>query len=206
MKAQPIEARPREETGTRACLKLRRTGWIPASLYGAVKSDGGKTELHNHNLKLWAHDIVAMIEAQHALLEVKQGGEDQLVLIKEVQWDALGDDVLHVDLERVDAGQPLEVEVPLEFVGDARGVKQGGILTVEARKLGVRCKPREIPDVVTIRIDDLKINQSIQIKDVTLPEGVESTGVPEDVVVTIVAPRGMAVEEEAPAEGEGGEG
>jgi len=204
MKAVPLKVRPRseKERGTRACLRLRKSGEIPASLYGAKKQDGA-TKLVHHDLAVSAYDVMQLLDTHASILDIDIEGEvaePHLALLKEVQRDVFGDDVLHIDLEMIDKDTPVEVTVQLEFKGDPKGAKEGGRVDIALHDLDVSALPRAMPDLITIRIDDLGVGDGIYVKDLDLPDGVSATVSPEQMVVQVVA---QEEEAEEPEEGEG---
>jgi large subunit ribosomal protein L25 len=188
MKPQEILARARTEVGTRACRKLRRTGEIPANLYRAKKHEGAATSIENTNLALPAFELMNLIATQQTLLEVKFSGNTQLALLQEVQRDALGDDVVHVDLKAIEENEPVTVEVALTLKGEPSGVKKGGQLRVEMRRLEVSCLPRQIPDHIDVLVAGLEMEQSLFVRDLDLPAGVSAISGEDHMVVHVVPP------------------
>lgn len=195
MKTKQLNARVRTERGTRACRRLRAAGEIPANLFVAKKGEQGTT-LENVALAISAYDMYQLIDQHASLLEVNFDGRKELVQVTEVQRDAFGDDVQHVDLHMIAADKPIHSEVEFVFKGDAKGVKAGGKLLREMKSIELEALPHLIPAEVMVRIDDLDINDSIHIEDLELPEGVTATGDARQLVVHVV-PAAEEAEEEA---------
>jgi large subunit ribosomal protein L25 len=184
-----LVAEHREGSGTRMARRLRRQGLIPAVLYGH------KTE--NVPLTLRADQVHTALRHGARLVDVKHAGETEKVLVREVQWDTFGKEVLHVDLTRVSAGERITVEVPIELRGTAPGVKEGGRLAQNLHALEIECLATAIPDSLRVNVNDLHLNQTIHVSDLDLPAGVVAKNNPETVVVQVSE---MAEAAEAPAE------
>lgn len=189
MKRAPIAARRRSdnERGTRACRKLRQGGEVPANLYGAEKQAGQKTKLTSTALAVSAYDLMQLIEHHHNVVEVQYDGNAELALIREVQRDVFGDDVLHVDMEMIDATQKIELSVELVFKGDAKGVKEGGRMQIDLHELEIEALPLAVPENIVVRVDDLEMDGMIHVKELQLPEGVTAV-TPGDTSVVQVVP------------------
>ena len=202
MKTMPIKARLRTEAerGTRACKKLRRSGELPANLYGP-REEGGRTVVDTWNLAVSAWDVTQVVSHRATIIEVRLGKDKKLALVKHIQRDGLGDDLMHIDLAVIDAKKPVEVAVPLAFKGDAKGKKEGGRVLPELRQLLVKALPTAIPEEILVRIDDLGLNEAIHVKELKLPEGVTTDVDPDQLVVHCLP---LQVEAEAaPAAAEG---
>jgi large subunit ribosomal protein L25 len=129
-------------------------------------------------------------------LEIVDGGDKQnaLAMIQEIQHHPLQREILHVDFHAVSAHETVSAEVPIETVGEAIGVKvNGGLLEHILRYLEVECLPRDLPQVIEVDVTNLDIGQSLHVRELELPPGVEATTDAEQTVVAVVEPR---VEEE----------
>ncbi|HHI67905.1 MAG TPA: 50S ribosomal protein L25, partial [Planctomycetes bacterium] len=130
-----IKGRRREEMGTRAAQALRAQGLVPVVLYGR---EDGKT-LH---LSLETKAVEKMLRGHARVVEVDlDDGTKESGLVKDVQFDPVTDQVLHMDLIHVDLTKPVEVEVPLEFVGHPKGISEGGKFTHDLADLPLVCLP-----------------------------------------------------------------
>ncbi len=211
-----LETTPREQVGTRAARKLRRAGRIPANLQGEGRE--------NLDLTIDEHEFLAARRRhEHVFLLQRQGGEDS-VMIRELQWDPLGEEILHVEFRRVDLKRETEAEVELEFVGHPKG----GVLNHLVTKVVVAAIPSRIPDVIEVKVDLMELGHPLFASDLKLPEGVRLvtpatvsiavvTIVREEVPVAPAAAAAVPVEGEAapaaeaaapgaPAPGKGGKG
>jgi large subunit ribosomal protein L25 len=186
-----IVAEERAEAGSKASRRLRRKGMIPGIVYGH-----GQEGLR---IAVNAHDFLKMLQTRARMFDLKVAGRpDEKVLIKELQYDSMGDEVVHVDLQRVDLTETVEVMVPIVLAGHAVGVVVGkGILDQPLRELRVECLPLQIPSELRLAVAHLEINMMLSVKDIALPEGVVAVNAPDQVVVTVHPP--MAEEEVAPA-------
>jgi len=184
-----LKARHREETGTAAMRRLRREDKVPAVLYG----HGRETV----NLVLPQADLMHLLEQGAQMLSLAVDGAEEQVLVREIQFDALGDDVIHVDFARVSLEEVIEVDVPLELHGSPSGLKEGGTLEQPLHNIAVRCRAADIPDVIRLEIAHLELRQAVHVSELDLPPGVSATISGETVIVMVHPPKLEVVEEEA---------
>ena len=150
-----------------------------------------------------AHDLLKSLHTGAHIFELKLKGQpDDKVLVKEVQYDSLGDDVIHVDLRRVALTETVRVMVPIVLVGHAIGAVHKGSVDQPLKELEVACLPTQIPDDVRMHVTELDIGDMLTVKDIKLPEGVSTRNTPDQVVVTVHPP---VKEEEVEAAVEAGE-
>ena len=184
-----IEAQPREEHGSRVCRRLRRRGLVPAVMYGRGEP--------NVLLSLQEQEIEDLMEQHTLIFQVQWDGQKEPVQIKEIQYDALGEEVLHTDLGRISLDETVQVSVAVETQGEAVGVAdEGGVLEVILHEMDVECLPTEIPENIEADVSELAIGDDLRVRDLVLPEGVEAMPDPNTVVVTCVPPMEMVSEEE----------
>jgi large subunit ribosomal protein L25 len=199
-----LEIQPREERGSRANRRLRRTGHVPGVVYG-----GGKDSA---TFKVDARHLRSVLTEGHALFDIEINGDRQPVIIKDQQRDEVRSFVRHLDLLRVRLDQKIQSEVVLELEGaeEAPGVKEGGVLSQVTREIIVEALPTDIPDSITVDVSGLGIAETLTLDSIFAPEGVEFMGEPEEIVVaTVTAPTKVEepeeIEEEAELVGEDGE-
>ena len=190
-----LSAQPRSELGSRANKRIRDKGFVPGVLYGhkeaVVPVTLPKKELSTH-LSHGAH-----------LFDLALDGKTEKVLVKEVQYDHLGMEVIHVDFARVSLDEKVEVTVPIELKGTPKGEEEGGVLQQMLNELEVECLVTDIPDSITVNVSEMKVDDSIHISDLKLPPGVRALQDPEVIVAAV-----KVIEEEAAAptpEGESAE-
>jgi large subunit ribosomal protein L25 len=190
-----VTAKARTELGSRANKRLRDAGFVPGVIYGhkeaVIPVTLPKKELTGH-LGRGAH-----------LFDLALDGKSQKVLVKEVQFDHLGLEVIHVDFARVSLDEKVELTVPLELKGTPKGEEDGGVLTQVIAELEVECLVTDIPDAIRHNVSEMGLDSVLHIKDLTLPPGVK---VLQDGDLIVASVREIAEEEvAAPAEGESAE-
>lgn len=184
---------PRQKTGSRYAQRDRAAGRLPAILYGH-----GQTPLP---LSLDAKQALRHFHLGEKVFSINLEGEakSQTVMIKDLQFDYLGTNVIHVDLSRVDLNEEIDANVPVRLVGEAAGLKHAGsILTHPSTEIHVRCTVATLPDHVEISIADLEVGQTLHAREILLPPGVTLLSDPEASVASITITK---VQEE-PEEGE----
>lgn len=192
--AEVVQADKRESFGKHHTRRLRRAGKLPAVLYG----HGEGTVC----LTLDGEGVARALRHGEKLLELT-GSVQESAVIKEMQWNPFGTDVLHMDLMRVSAGERLEVEVPVETRGEAPGVKEGGIVSIVVHTVEIETTPGEIPEVLHLNINRLQLDETLAAKDIEdMPAQAKLMTDPETVLVQCVAPLEEEKEEEAGAEAE----
>ncbi|MCA9214928.1 MAG: 50S ribosomal protein L25 [Planctomycetales bacterium] len=154
----------REERGSGQVKKLRASGCVPAILYG----HGGE----NIALSIQASAVNAAIRSGVRAFGLA-GGLTDTALLKDVQWDAFGSSILHIDFLRVDPNETVELSVPIELRGTSPGTKEGGIVTQLAHTLPVICSVVAIPEKLSVSIGSLQLGESITAGNVKLPAGVK---------------------------------
>ena len=194
----------REEHGKGVARKLRAAGRIPAVCYRR-NAEPVPVSLDPKELDRLLRNASSGI---NTLIDLKvTGGGDfdgRQVLVKELQRDPISGAYLHADLYAVDLQQKIHVSVPINLEGTPIGVSLGGgLLDYATREIDVECLPNAIPEEFTIDVSELEIGQSLHVRNIVVPEGVEILNDPEVTVMSVVAP--LAIEEEAPAEEEEGE-
>jgi large subunit ribosomal protein L25 len=194
-----LKAEPRGGVGTVESKRTRKTGFVPAVIYGRHL---GKPQ----NLQLNARDLKTALgksAGEHLLVDLEiTGGGKTLALIQDVQHHPLKRDILHVDFHALREDEKMHTTVPVICFGEASGVKNsGGVLEQLLRSIEVECLPKDLPESITVDVTKLEIGDAIHIKDIQLPSGVIARGAPDNSVVHCTAP---AVEEvAAPAAAEG---
>ncbi|MEM1444725.1 MAG: 50S ribosomal protein L25 [Planctomycetota bacterium] len=190
-----LEAQPRDKTGSRYAKRLRDAGRLPIVIYGH-----GHDPVHASVETRELHDVLA----SHAhLVEVNVDGKPTPCLVKDVQYDYLDRDPVHVDLAIVNLDEDVQVEVGIELTGDAVGLKQAGaMLDQQMTTLTITCKANNIPDAIIHDISELDVDVQLNVADLTLPAGVAASDDAEKLVAHIV----IQVVKEEPTEEEAGDG
>ncbi len=178
------------KTGRGKLSALRDDKKIPAVIYGGKKPPLSVSVPEKELLR------AAKQGGSNAILRLKHAQGEDTVILKEMSRHVVTQAPLHVDFQRVDLKQKLDVKVPLKVVGEAPGVKlDGGILEHILRELEIRCAAGNIPHEIAVDVSKLGLGKAIHVKELALPEGVELLQDPEQIVVNVVAPAA----EEAPA-------
>lgn len=190
-----LEAQIREHTGSKAAARVRKQGQLPAVVYGH-KQDPVAIALN-------AHEFSEGLHHGHRLMDVKIGGKIQKMIIKELQYDYLGRDIVHADLMRVDVMETVRVTVPIELKGTAQGTHEGGIVEEHADHIEVECLVTNMPESIVVPVKDLGVGQGIHAGEIALPDGVTLISSPETLLVAChvvaAAKSTEELEEEAPA-------
>ena len=181
-----LQARKRAQTGKGVARKLRAAARVPAVLYGQGM-DSTPLDVDRREL-LTAYQSDA---GTNVLLNIEVDGESTPALTKELQRDPLKGALLHVDFVKVDLTQEVDVEVPVHIVGEAPGVKEGGVLEQPVFALQVRCLPGDVPEAVEVDVSGLTTGDSMHVSELSV-SGFEILTDPETVLVSIVAPMSEA--------------
>jgi large subunit ribosomal protein L25 len=192
VRVEPRDPVKNKGTGSRVARRLRAAGRIPAVIYGHKQAV--------IPISLGRHDVWRMIKTPGHLADLEVGSSTETVLIRDVQWDHLGKEILHLDFSRVSAEEIIETEVTVELRGQAAGIANGGILEHLVHSLSINCRAGAIPDSIKIDVSNLQIDEGIYVRDLTLPPDVTVNAEP-DVLLVHVVVRGTQ-EEAVAAEAE----
>lgn len=192
-----LSAEVREQRGTRAARRLREDGRLPGNLYGHKEP--------NVHVTLDRKEFTTFLMEGHRVLALQIGSEREHSVVKEVQYDPMGSEIVHVDFTRISADESIQVEVPIELVGVPKGVSSGGILDFPHKEVLVSGFPRHIPELISVRVEDLEIGGAVRIHDLPVPEQCEFVENGEMIVATVSAPRVEAEPESGAEETEGSE-
>lgn len=198
MEGLVVNAEMRTKMGKSAARKLRLQGKIPAVVYGKdVKP------LHIFvDLREW-RKLQRQIKKTMVLnLRLRKDGdyEERPVMLKDIQYDYLGDNILHIDFLQVSLERPVEVDIAIHLVGEPIGVKRGGIVEQHLHTVTVECLPTNIPERIDVDISNLDIGDSIHLNEIDIP-GLRIVGALDVAIATIVPPTSeeeVAVTPEAP--------
>jgi large subunit ribosomal protein L25 len=176
----------RDERGSRATRRLRRSGLVPGVLYGATHDETVSFKVSDRELR-------RILVDGSALIDVEIGGEKSVpAILKDRQLHPVRDEVMHVDFLEVNLKEKIHASVSLELEGgdDAPGVKEGGILDHATREVEIEALPTDIPEQIVIDVSGLEIGSTLTLADVTAPDGVTFVHEPLDelVVASVVLP------------------
>ncbi|MCM2269125.1 MAG: 50S ribosomal protein L25 [Thermoanaerobaculia bacterium] len=194
MNEATIEVQRREGTGKGVSRRLRGAGIVPAVLYGASR-EALAIQVPRKTLL----DLFKSGGHENRIFLLKLTGTEQTrhAMVRDLQVDPLTNEISHLDFQRIAMDQKLRVHVRIELVGTPEGVKtDGGLLDFVTRELEIECMPSAIPSEIKVDVSELRVEQHLEARELTLPDGVEYVGSPDAVVVSIKHAR---VEEVAPA-------
>ena len=178
-----IDVQKREKTGKGANRRARSGGLIPAVVYG-----GGKDSVSIQIDRKSMLDLMKKAGSENPiyLLKLTESGGERHAMIREMQVDPISRQVLHIDFQRVMMDQKIRVQVPVELVGVAYGVKtQSGVLDFVTRDVQVECLPGDIPKQVELDVTGFHIGQHAEARDLKMPGGVVLLDEPDKVIVSI---------------------
>ena len=188
-----LEAKLRNETGKGSARRIRSSGAIPAVIYGREQDTISLTIDSRESKRLFQS-----VSVENTIINVKIDNEEEQfeTLVREIQIHPHRDDILHVDFYRIERGVALEVEIPVDFVGNAQGVKEGGVLEILFRELRVKCRPSQIPETIVVDISELEIGSSLKVSDIDVGDEIELMADPGQAVCMVALPKEEVVEEE----------
>lgn len=193
-----LKAEERKRTGSGLLKQMRKEGWVPSVVYG-----GGAENL---NVKINAREFRELLAASASdsfLVNLElDSGKSQLAFVQDIQHDALSSSIVHADFLAVSETTEINAHLPVILNGEPAGVKTGGVLEQQLHGIDVSCLPKDLPETLQADVTEMEIGDSLQVKDLALPEGV-SAGISEDVVIAIVVMTRVA--KSAGLEGEEGE-
>ena len=203
-----LTAELREDIGKGASRRLRRSGKVPAVLYGAGRKPRALTLDHTKLLHQMEQEAF-----YNSVLTINVGKESQAAIVKDVQRHPAKRHIWHVDFQRILADEKIRMQVPFHFVGEdvAPGVKTGGgVFSHVMSEVEITCLPKDLPEYIDVDVSELELDAAIHLSEVKVPDGVELVALShgdvehDQPVVTIHRPR-VEVEEEPEAAEEGEE-
>lgn len=199
IQVEPRDPAKNKGTGSRSSKRLRAQGRVPAIIYGH-KQDPVPISLSND-------DVAMMLKKSVHLAQLAWDGKSEMAVVRDVQWDHLGKDIIHLDFLRVSAGETVEAEVALETHGDPVGLSQGGRMEQLVRSLKIKAKPTAIPKVLTIEVGGLNVGDAILVRDLKglMPEGVTTDADESVMLVHVIEKKAGSAAVSAGEEAEEGE-
>ncbi len=187
--AEVVQVQKREGSlGTAASRRLRKTGNVPAVLYGH-KQD-------NEHLSIASKTIDSILRHHSRIVEL-QGAVNETAMVAELHYDPLGIEVLHVDLLRVNMNEKVTVTVPIKFKGEPKGGKLGGIVIENSFDVEISCPVVAIPSAIVLNVVSVGLDQHRTAGDLVLPENVELVTPAETVIYHIEKPKSAESADEA---------
>ena len=196
-KFEKLDVDIRKEQGTSAARRTRLRGRVPAVLY--------HSGVEATPLSMDRKALYKALKTGQMIFEVIVEEKPQFVLLKEVQYHPVTDEVIHIDFQKVKEDEKLSLEVAIRGIGESQGVKLGGILVQLLNAVTVKCKPSEIPEFLEIDVTKMEMNTNLFVKDISLPEDVEMITAEDIAVMSVQEPK-EEKEEEVVLEEDGEEG
>lgn len=196
-KFEKLDVDIRKEQGTSAARRTRLRGRVPAVLY--------HSGVEATPLSMDRKALYKALKTGQMIFEVIVEEKPQFVLLKEVQYHPVTDEVIHIDFQKVKEDEKISLEIAIRGVGESQGVKLGGILVQLLNAVTVKCKPSEIPEFLEIDVTEMEMNTNLFVKDISLPEDVEMITAEDIAVMSVQEPK-EEKEEEVVLEEDGEEG
>ena len=171
----------RKENGTSAARRTRLQNKVPGVVYHSGV-EGVPLSVDKNSLK-------KALKTGQMIFEINVEDKDQFVLVKEIQYHPVTDDIIHIDFQKVREDEKISLDVAVRSVGDSQGVKLGGILVQMLNSVSVKCKPSEIPEFLEIEVTEMEMNSNLFVKDITLPDDVEMLTAEDISVVSVQEPK-----------------
>jgi len=186
-----IVVHKRDVTGTRATKRLRRSGLIPGVIYGHGK-EAVLIAVEPHVLR----EALGTSAGMHAVLDVTFEGQKRShkAIVKDIELDRVKSIVTHIDLQEIRLDETIETTVSIRFEGEPKGVKAGGMLDESTREVTVKGLVTAIPEHLVVDVSELDMNETLQVSDLVVPEGIEIMADADEVLCSVLPPR--KVEEE----------
>jgi large subunit ribosomal protein L25 len=195
----------RDDQGKGASRRLRRTGKVPAIVYGGGKPPRALTLDHDALVHQMSNPAF-----YSSVLTLKVGDVEQAAIVKDLQRHPAKRRVMHMDLQRIVADQEIRMSVPLSFVNEdqAPGAKEGGTISHTVNEVEVLCLPRFLPESIEVDVAEVELDGSIKLSEITLPEGVRFATPPTEdndpSILSIHVVKVVAIEEEEVEETDAG--
>ncbi len=190
-----MKAEHREASGKGPARQLRMHGRVPGIVYGHGE--------HPVPISVDSKELFHVLHTEagaNVLVDVKLDGDTILAMPREVQRDAIRGRFIHVDFLRVARDETITVEVPIHLVGEAPGVKVGGVLEHHLWNVSVETLPQNVPSAIEADISSLDMNEALHVKDIRVPGNVTMLTPEDEIVVSVVPPQVLRVEEEVAEE------
>ena len=171
----------RKEHGTSAARRTRLQNKVPAVVY--------HSGIEATPLSVDKISLNKALRTGQMIFEVNVEDKNQFVLVKEIQYHPVTDEIIHIDFQKVKEDEKISLEVAIRSTGEAQGVKLGGLLVQMLNSVTVKCRPAEIPEFLEIDVTDMEISTNLFVKDITLPNDVEMITAQDIAVVSVQEPK-----------------
>ena len=194
-----LDISSRHGIGSKESKIARKKGLVPGVLYYS-----GEEAI---SISIEKSILLRAMNSGQRIFEINQDGESQYTMLKQVQYHPVTDEVMHIDLMRVRRSEKMTISVPIVLVGDAIGVKEGGVLSQSLTQVEISCYPTDVPEQIDLKIDDLEINAALSVGDIdTGSEDIELISDASLNIVSITTPVSEEVADEEVEDNEDSEG
>ena len=191
-----LDISSRNQTGSKESKIARKQGFVPGVLYYSGEEAT--------SISIEKSILLRAMNSGQRIFEINQDGESQYTMLKQVQYHPVTDEVIHIDLMRVRRSEKMTISVPVVLVGEAIGVKEGGVLSQSLTQVEISCYPTDVPEQIDLKIDDLEINAALNVGDVdTGSEDIELISDASLNIVSITTPVSEEVADKEVEEDEG---
>jgi large subunit ribosomal protein L25 len=188
-----LNAEIRDGNGKALAGRMRRSSKVPCIMYGVDDT--------SVSLAVDSQEVEKMLSGSHSIIELKYDGQEQGVVIRDIQYHPVKGNIIHVDFLRVKAGQEIKIEVPIKFVGESEGVRLGGVFQEQKSELTITTLPKYLPEEIVVDISALEVNDAIHVSDLVV-ENFTIEDDPEETVCSVVPPKKIEEPEISDEEGE----
>jgi len=171
----------RKEHGTSAARRTRLQNKVPAVVY--------HSGIEATPLSVDKISLNKALRTGQMIFEVNVEDKNQFVLVKEIQYHPVTDEIIHIDFQKVKEDEKISLEVSIRSTGEAQGVKLGGLLVQMLNSVTVKCRPAEIPEFLEIDVTNMEMSTNLFVKDITLPNDVEMITAEDIAVVSVQEPK-----------------
>ena len=180
-----LDIKGRKANRSKGAKTIRRQGLVPGVLYYSGEE--------NVNISIEKSILFHAMHSGQRIFEIEQEGESQYTMIKQLQYHPVTDEIIHVDLMRVRRSEKINISVPLVLIGDAIGVKEGGVLSQSLTQVEISCYPTDVPEQIELNIEKLELNAALSVADIEID--IEEVEVSTDSSLNIVSITPPAAEE-----------
>lgn len=184
----------REQPGSQVARKMRKEGKIPGNYYYSGEE--------NINLAIDKKVFRQAIHSGHHIFEVELGGITQYVMIKEVQYHPVTDEIIHIDLMRVRRDEKMTISVPIILEGTAIGVIEGGIMTQNLNTLEISCLPSDVPEHIVVDVTNFELNHVMNVSELKVDDNIEIITASDMDVLAVISHKEESLEPEIPTDEE----
>lgn len=184
-----LTAEPRAKLGSAECRRIRQQQRVPGNVYGH-----GEEPV---TISVMEDSILPVVLSGHKVVDLELGGSSQKAMVREVQWDTFGTQLIHFDLQRVSADERVVTEIAIETHGTSPGVLSGGLLELPLHTLRIECPALQIPERIVVNINHLDIGGTVHVHELKVPAEVKVLNDPDEIVLHVVRPSAGSVEEES---------